>query len=243
VPFEDPRHLPHHRKGRLAEPYDLPRQRRGVTPQMHGRYPDFDVLAHAHHWDEQTRAVVLARLQPPPYRYFDAACVRTLEPLCDAVTGQDGEPRIPVLRYVDERLLKGRGPGYRYAELADDGEVWRSTARALDEAASALSGCDFADLNSEDRLELVGRFAAGRLRDISGTMLPPRAWLVVSNAIVTAYYAHPWAWNEIGFGGPAYPQGYMRLGIDQREPWEGREAKRPAAEFPADVGRNPALPS
>ena len=26
------------------------------------------------------------------------------------------------------------------------------------------------------------------------------------------FYSHPWAWNEIGFGGPAYPQGYMRLG-------------------------------
>ena len=28
----------------------------------------------------------------------------------------------------------------------------------------------------------------------------------------TAFYAHPWAWNEIGFGGPAYPRGYKILG-------------------------------
>ena len=26
------------------------------------------------------------------------------------------------------------------------------------------------------------------------------------------FYAHPWAWNEIGFGGPAYPRGYARFG-------------------------------
>ncbi|HLI25128.1 MAG TPA: hypothetical protein VKU91_09240, partial [Acidimicrobiales bacterium] len=31
---------------------------------------------------------------------------------------------------------------------------------------------------------------------------------------------HPWAWNEMGFGGPAYPRGYKALGIDQRERWE-----------------------
>ena len=31
---------------------------------------------------------------------------------------------------------------------------------------------------------------------------------------------HPWAWNEIGFGGPAYPRGYARLGPGQRESWE-----------------------
>jgi len=28
------------------------------------------------------------------------------------------------------------------------------------------------------------------------------------------------AWNEIGFGGPAYPRGYKNIGIDAREPWE-----------------------
>ena len=37
------------------------------------------------------------------------------------------------------------------------------------------------------------------------------------------FYAHPWAWNEIGFGGPAYPRGYKNLGIDRREPWEVAE--------------------
>ena len=29
--------------------------------------------------------------------------------------------------------------------------------------------------------------------------------------VVEAYYAHPYAWDEVGFGGPAYPRGYMRL--------------------------------
>jgi hypothetical protein len=38
--------------------------------------------------------------------------------------------------------------------------------------------------------------------------------------VVAVFYAHPWAWNEIGFGGPAYPRGYIRLGIGHREPWE-----------------------
>jgi hypothetical protein len=37
---------------------------------------------------------------------------------------------------------------------------------------------------------------------------------------VTAYYSHPWAWDEIGFGGPAYPRGYMRIENGLPEPWE-----------------------
>ena len=39
----------------------------------------------------------------------------------------------------------------------------------------------------------------------------------------TAFYAHPWAWNEIGFGGPAYPRGYKHLALGGREPWEVAE--------------------
>jgi hypothetical protein len=41
---------------------------------------------------------------------------------------------------------------------------------------------------------------------------------------LAAFYAHPWAWSEIGFGGPAYPRGYARLGVGLSEAWEGREA-------------------
>jgi hypothetical protein len=41
--------------------------------------------------------------------------------------------------------------------------------------------------------------------------------------LVSIYYAHPEAWNEIGFGGPASPRGYARLGMDRRDPWEAEE--------------------
>ena len=48
-----------------------------------------------------------------------------------------------------------------------------------------------------------------------------RAFAVCMRAILAAFYSHPWAWNEIGYGGPAYPQGYMRLGpVGVLEPHE-----------------------
>jgi hypothetical protein len=43
--------------------------------------------------------------------------------------------------------------------------------------------------------------------------------------ITHAYYAHPTAWNEIGFGGPASPRGYARMGLDRRDPWEAPRAQ------------------
>ncbi len=39
------------------------------------------------------------------------------------------------------------------------------------------------------------------------------------------YYAHPKAWSEIGFGGPASPRGYVRLDGDRPDPWEAAEAE------------------
>jgi hypothetical protein len=42
---------------------------------------------------------------------------------------------------------------------------------------------------------------------------------------IEAYYAHPWAWDEIGFGGPAYPRAYTRLERGEPEPWEVEEQR------------------
>jgi hypothetical protein len=54
--------------------------------------------------------------------------------------------------------------------------------------------------------------------------------------ILSGFYSHPWAWNEIGFGGPAYPRGYMRLGpVSSLEPFETPGAtQRDAARAVAD---------
>jgi len=217
--FRGAEHLPNRGGGAGRDPYELPRQRAGTTPQMHGRYPDYDVMAEASHWDEATRAVVLARLEPPPPpAFFTPAQAAALDQFCDDITGQDADPRIPVLRMVSERLGAGERDGYRYAGMPDDGETWRMLARGLDAAAGPAG---YAALPEHERLELVQRLSKGALdgpawRDVD----PARAWTVVTRMILAAFYSHPWAWNEIGYGGPAYPRGFARLGVGQSEAWE-----------------------
>jgi hypothetical protein len=204
----------------------LPRQRRGVVPQMHGRYPDFDCLEQAGHWDEATRRVVLDRVRNvPERRFFDAAEAETLTAFCDVVLAQDAEPKIPVLLFVDRKLHEGRLDGFRYATMPDDRETWRLVARGLDESARARGASSYAAAAPELRQELADAFAGGVLRGGAWDALDPsRAFGVVMRAILAAFYSHPWAWNEIGFGGPAYPRGYARLGPGLSEAWEGVEA-------------------
>jgi hypothetical protein len=212
--FRGASHLPNLRGGEPLSPEHLPRQRRGITPQMHGRYPDYDVLENADQWDETTRTVVLARLQTPPMRFFTGPEALTLGALCDEVTAQDREPRIPVLQIVDAKLDARQLDGYRYENMPEDPKTWRLVARGLDEAA----GRPFAGLGGEERKWIVGRLADGTLSGGVWEELPcSRAWSVVTRAIFAAFYSHPWAWNEIGYGGPRYPRGYMRLAEGQRE--------------------------
>jgi hypothetical protein len=197
-------------------PAKLPRQRRGTTPQMRGRYPDYDVLEQTGHWDEPTRRVVLDRVERiPPFRFFDDREAATLGAFCDLVMAQDAEPRIPVLAMVDRKLYEKRAEGYRYADMPADPQAWREVARMLDAAAA---GHGFAAADRETQLRIVERFSQGEL-DWDGLPVA-RAWGMVMRDILSAFYSHPWAWNEIGFGGPAFPRGYARLAAGQREHWE-----------------------
>ncbi len=80
---------------------------------------------------------------------------------------------------------------------------------------------DFVNAALEVQELVVEAFAEGDLHGEVWDELPAaRAWKVVTRAILSAFYSHPWAWNEIGFGGPAYPRGYARIGAGQRESWE-----------------------
>jgi hypothetical protein len=205
------------------------RQRKGTTPQMVGRYPDWDVLDEQGHWDEATRRVVLARVHDvPQLTFFDEREAATLKAFCDVVLAQDEEPRIPVLAYIDEKLAQGGGDGWQYYDLPHDTEVWRLVARGLDEEARRDAFDSFADASLEVQTGIVHRFGQGELRGGAwASVNVSRAWKVVLRYACQAFYSHPWAWTEIGFGGPAYPRGYGAFGaphMGERESWEANEA-------------------
>jgi hypothetical protein len=186
---------------------------------MRGRYPDYDVLAEGSHWDALTRGVVFDRVaNVPEVRFFDEQETRTLRAFCDVVTGQDSDPRVPVLEMVDAKLYGGHLDGFRHHDMPPDPETWRQVAASLDRSAGEQGVADgFADASSEVQHEIVERFAKAEL---DWELPVATAWGVVMRGVLGAFYSHPWAWNEIGFGGPAYPRGYARLGAGEREHWE-----------------------
>jgi hypothetical protein len=207
----------------------LPRQRKGVVPQGRGRYPDYDVLAEADHWDDVTRRLIIDRVHNvPPLRFFDEQEARTIAAFCDQITAQDADPKIAVLNYLDEKLYENNGAGYQYFDLPSDQEVWRRVARGLDDEARKQGRDSYAFLTEHEQNELVHKFDKGELYGgVWATFNISRAFKVCVRDICEQFYAHPWSWNEIGFGGPAYPRGYAAFGspqLGEEEHWEAKEA-------------------
>ena len=242
-----PDHLPNLRPdGKPPHASWLPKQRRGTTPQMIGRYPDYDVLETADKWDEATRRVVLARLEPPgPLRFFTPEEEPCLRAFCDTVLAQDVEPRVPAAESVDSKLADGRLDGYQYVDMPDDRDTWRLVLRGLDETAETHYGkASFADADTLTREAIIDKFSQADLQGGAWENLNvKRAWSVCMRMVLSGFYSHPWAWNEIGFGGPAYPRGFMRLGgalgaAAGREPYETRGA---TDEDPVQVVNNGEL--
>ena len=223
----DASHLPNLRPGRRPpDPAEhLPRQRRGVTPQMIGRYPDYDVLAPevTRTWDGKTRETVMARLEVGGgLRFFTPQEEPAVRAFTDTVTAQDREPRIPVVEMLDRKYAEGKLDGYQYAGMPDDRDTWHLVLAGLDETARARFGRRFHEIDQEAREAICEGMSAGTLAGGAWDRLNvKRAWSVCMRGVLSEFYSHPWSWNEIGFGGPAYPRGYARMGeIGIREPFE-----------------------
>jgi hypothetical protein len=198
---------------------------------MSARYPGYDVLAKRNtpSWNEKTRRVVDRRMAVPREpRFFSAEEWQTLSALCERILPQpkDSAP-VPLPAYVDEKLYTGRGDGYRNAGLPPQREAWRIGLAALDASAKEAGGKRFHELDAVSKDNLIRRMESDELMGDAWQGLSSRLffkWRVLPD-IVAGYYAHPTAWSEIGFGGPASPRGYVRMGFDRRDPWEApREA-------------------
>jgi hypothetical protein len=180
-------------------------------------------MAQARHWDAATTSVVASRVGIPlDIRFFSRHEEATANALCDHLLGQREDPRVPVVRMIDARLTEGLSDGWHHEDMPRDDEAWRRTIACLDDDTRESFAVSFADASWEDQ-EAVLR-AVQRTQGRWHGMPAASVWSLWTRYADSAFYAHPWAWDEIGFGGPAYPRGYKNLGLDRREPWEVPDA-------------------
>jgi hypothetical protein len=198
-----------------------------------GYYPGFSTLGQQGFWDEATRRKVIDRVHKiPELRFFAPDEARLMEAIAGHLLPQDdrfASRRIPVVPRIDERLHQGRMPGYRFAKMPPDGDAYRLGFQAIERMAQKSYGHAFLELTWPEQDELLKSIHDAKPKagagDIWERMPVHRYWALLLQDCVEAYYAHPWAWDEIGFGGPAYPRAYMRLEHGEPEPWEVEEKR------------------
>lgn len=197
---------------------------------MTERYPGYDVLRKqwSQSWDDITRKVIARRLAVPAEpRFFTTAEWQTLSAICACIMPQPVDrPPVNLPAYVDQKISEHHMDGYRYATLPPQGEAWRCGLAALDEESRHAHGKRFHELSAAYRDAMLRHMQHGELRGKAWHGMPCKTFFehrVISD-ITHAYYAHPISWNELGFGGPASPRGYVRMKLNRRDPWEAVEA-------------------
>lgn len=192
-------------------------------------YADYDVLAkwNTTSWDAQTREVIRKRLvEIPERRFFTEAEWRTLESICARLVPQPERSNpIPIVPWIDEKLHHDRRDGFRYEDMPALREAWRLGLEGIDEESRRQFGTEFRSLLGANQDTVLRTIQAGEVHGGAWTCLPAQRFFttVLLKEVVGEYYAHPAAWSEVGFGGPASPRGYVRLGLNQRDPWEAPE--------------------
>ncbi len=197
-----------------------------------GYYPGFRTLDQKKYWDATTRKVVLDRVNHvPPIRFFQPEQARLMEAVCGRIIPQDDRDaaqKIPIVPWIDERLFADRHDGYRFEDMPPDRAAYVLGLRAIEEIAHHLHGSSFCEIGITSQEEILESIHDARPRaahEIWKKMPVHRFWMLLVQDCISVYYSHPWAWDEIGFGGPAYPRGYMRLERGDPEPWEKAEER------------------
>jgi hypothetical protein len=197
------------------------------------RYPGYDVLAKrgSPDWDAPTREVVRRRLEDvPAIRFFTEEEARTLEAVAECIVPQADRgitERIPIVPWLDDKLAEDRRDGYRYETLPPQREAWRLGLAGIDQAAALMFGGGLAAIPPASRAEVLRRVEAGDPPGAAWRALEARRFFrdVLLISIVKTYYAHPTAWNEVGYNGPSSPRGHVRKRTGRVDPWEAREAE------------------
>jgi hypothetical protein len=199
-------------------------------------YLTYDVLDkwNSPSWNDQTRAAIGQRLKQVPERRFLAQEEWSLlQAIADRLVPQpDRDEPVPIVPWIDDMLHHNRTPGYRYADMPPMRDAWRQGLGAIAAEARNRHGKSFGELTPKEQDDLLRDVENNRVESRYWGDLPPGGFFKhhLLKDVVGVYYSHPDAWSEVGYGGPASPRGYARLGPDERDPWEAEELHFEAAD-------------
>lgn len=185
----------------------------------------FEELLPTDHVSAATRAALTERLAaaeraatyeprflaPETYRLLVAVAARLLPQFERPVP-------IPLAPAVDQRLAEGRADGWRYDAMPPDREAYKLGLGGIQQIAQSLFQADFETLAADKQDAVLEALATGNPPGKNWQSLPADRFFEELLAELTeAYYAHPWAQNEIGYTGYADLPAWTKIGLNEKE--------------------------
>ena len=196
-----------------------------------GYYPGHSTLSQSAYWDRTTRYLIARRVADPPQRRFFTqeqfnfwtAVFAHILPQTDRIPGR----QIPIVALIDHRLSLHKTAGYRYEDMPPDREAYVLGIDAINAESRSRFAALFLPLPYLQQDLVLEALANEKPTNKTAFKSLPvhRFWQLLVSDACDAYYSHPFAWDEIGFGGPAYPRAYTRLERGEPEPWEVEEQR------------------
>lgn len=195
-----------------------------MTKQTH--YPSYDVLEHKNTWDDHTQSIVTARLvREKDYRFLTLTEAEVLRSWCMRLV-DDGRAEIIqyTLCHIDQTLMENLGEGQRKDKVPNARMLIRTGISAVEAMAQRQQLKHFFHLPSDEQHRIMQAISEGTAgpKDIWGDLPQKELFLKLMTLTYEAYFSHPTVWSEIGYGGPAYPRGYLRTEGKHLDPWEAK---------------------
>jgi hypothetical protein len=191
-------------------------------------YAGFDPMSQAEMWEDRTRELVLSRVHDvPALTFFSTEEAQVLDAIVDRLipqTDRTAAQKVPITPWIDQMLADDDTDGFRKGKMPWDQDVWRQALIGVDQSSHARYSRSFVELQPAEQDAVLSAVQKGEAEGEVWQRLEAHAvFEKVVQEVASTYYAHPAAWSEIGWPGPASKRGYMRTGYGQLDPWQPRE--------------------
>jgi hypothetical protein len=174
----------------------------------------YNALDRKDQWDEITQKVIEDRIDietgiKKKTSFFAEDEHIVLKNLTDLLVPQkDADKYIDIASSIGRQITMNKN-GVRYGNDPWNGEFYKKGLTLLKENSNQLNKAEVSAIMDNVRGDFLMRFVRKVLADA-----------------IRIYYSHPASWNEIGFPGPAFPEGYSSLDCSEAEEWEPKYSKQ-----------------
>lgn len=190
------------------------------------RYPTYDVWDQHTEWDGHTKKIVGSRKTPQvAHQFFTKEEAFLLQTLVGVLVN---EHRLEVLTFVtqhlDDSAASPIGESQRKVGVPPKKQLYRLGLAGVDAESRAMYGKGFMGAGPEEQQAVLQAVSKGQAKDPQewAGVVPSDFFKQLLHDTVSAYYSHPLVWSDIGYGGPAYPRGYVRVEKGLTDPWEAK---------------------